>query len=203
MNKDRFEAFSDSVFAFAITLLVLGFVLPPLGKAPHEALLARTLLDLWPNLLAYALSFAVIGIMWQNHSALFRVIARLDRTTVFINLLLLAGIIFMPFATSTLGAYPTMHSSTLLYGIVASYCATFFNLLFAHLVRVGAFDERLDTAVLKQTQRAYFVGLAGYYGATLLALWLPILSFTAYIAITIYYLIPRGVDDDLDANVAP
>jgi uncharacterized membrane protein len=63
MNKGRFESFSDSVFAFAITLLVLGFTLPAFRSSPSEERLRHAILDLWPNLIAYALSFAVIGIM--------------------------------------------------------------------------------------------------------------------------------------------
>ena len=63
MNKTRFEALSDGVFAFAITLLVLGFAVPMHGelKWPTDVELTRELLKLWPNLIAYALSFAVIG----------------------------------------------------------------------------------------------------------------------------------------------
>ena len=73
MNKARFEAFSDGVFAFAVTLLVLGFALPELHD-PSDRELTAALLRLWPNLITYALSFGVIGIMWQNHHALFRLI---------------------------------------------------------------------------------------------------------------------------------
>ena len=105
MNKARFESFSDGVFAFAITLLVLGIVLPEFkNPPPSEAEFARAMLRLWPNLVAYAMSFAVIGLMWQNHHALFRLVHRVDRLTVFWNLILLGVTVFIPFATSTLGA---------------------------------------------------------------------------------------------------
>ncbi|MFY9861347.1 MAG: TMEM175 family protein, partial [Candidatus Cybelea sp.] len=119
MNKARFEAFSDGVFAFAITLLALGFVLPELQK-PTNRELTLSLLHLWPNLIAYALSFSVIGIMWQNHHALFRLVQHVNRKTVFWNLLLLAGTVLIPFATTTLGSYPTYSAATVLYGLVLS-----------------------------------------------------------------------------------
>jgi uncharacterized membrane protein len=102
MSKTRFEAFSDGVFAFAITLLVLGFALPAV-KAHDNHQLTLDLLALWPVAIAYGLSFMVIAIMWQNHQAMFRLVGRIDRTTVFWNLLLLAGTAFIPFATSALG----------------------------------------------------------------------------------------------------
>ena len=196
MNKARFEAFSDGVFAFAITLLVLGFVLPDLHGASNRVL-TLALLHLWPNLLAYALSFGVIGIMWQNHHALFRLVARVDRTVVFLNLLLLGGTAFIPFATGTLGSYPTSTPATFLYGLVLSYCSTIYNLMLAHLIRVRAFAPSVTPQTVAATVRAYRVGWIGYVAATLLALVLPVVSFAAYVAIAAYYLVPRGVDDDI------
>ena len=196
MDKSRFEAFSDGVFAFAITLLVLGVVLPQLHQ-PSEAQLSSALLGLWPNVVAYVLSFAVIGIMWQNHHALFRMIARVDRMTVFLNLLLLAATAFIPFATSTLGTYPTMRSSTFLYGIVLTLCATFYNLMLLHLARRRAFHASVGDETLRATIRAYRVGWVGYTLAMLVALFDPLASFVAYLLIAAYYVIPRGVDSDV------
>ena len=195
MDKSRFEAFSDGVFAFAITLLVLGIVLPPL-RHPTDAQLSSALFGLWPNVVAYMLSFAVIGIMWQNHHALFRMIARVDRMTVFLNLLLLAATVFIPFATSTLGTYPTMRASTFLYGLVLTMCATFYNTLLMHLVRGRAFHQSVSDATIGATVVAYRVGWVGYAAAMLLALVAPLVSFAAYLLIAGYYLIPRGVDSD-------
>ncbi|HTV91105.1 MAG TPA: TMEM175 family protein [Verrucomicrobiae bacterium] len=196
MNKGRFESFTDGVFAFAITLLILGIVLPAMSH-PSEREVSSAILSLWPNFLAFALSFAVIGIMWQNHHALFRFVARVDRKTVALNLLLLFGTVVIPFATSTTGAYPTMHASTLLYGLVLTWCSTSYNLLLSHLIASGAFDSTVTPERLAQTVVAYRVGWFTYVGATLLALVLPILSFAAYIAITFYYYMPRGVDADI------
>jgi uncharacterized membrane protein len=197
MNKTRFEAFSDGVYAFAITLLVLGFTLPEL-RDPSNQLLTAALLRLWPNLIAYGLSFGVIGIMWQNHHALFRLVGRVDRMTVFLNLLLLAGTAFIPFATGVLGSYPTMHPSTFLYGLALSWTATAYNLMLGHLVRSRAFVHGVTKATIDATVRAYRIGWLVYALATLLALWLPILSFAAYLGIALYYLVPRGVDADIE-----
>jgi uncharacterized membrane protein len=198
MNKQRFEAFSDGVFAFAVTLLVLGIVLPPL-RTPSDAELTASLLKLWPNVVAYALSFAVIGIMWQNHHALFRLVERLDRTTVFLNLLLLGATVFVPFATSALGTYPTLHASTFLYGLVLSTASSFFNLLLIHLIRANAFHKNVSQRAIHETVIAYRVGLVVYVSATLLALVIPLASFAAYLLIVAYYLLPRGVDADAQA----
>ena len=196
MNKARFEAFSDGVFAFAITLLILGISLPAIHlTSNHE--LSAALLRLWPNLIAYALSFAVIGIMWQNHNALFRRVERIDRATLFWNLLLLGGTVFIPFATSTLGSYPTMTAAALLYGLTLSWTATSYNLMLNHLVRTRAFHESVKDAAIAATVRAYRTGWVVYAVAALLAFVLPVLSVAAYIIIAIYYLVPRGLESDV------
>ncbi|HEV3086189.1 MAG TPA: TMEM175 family protein [Candidatus Elarobacter sp.] len=200
MNKARFESFSDGVFAFAITLLVLGFAVPMHGelKWTTDAELTRELLKLWPNLIAYALSFAVIGIMWQNHHALFRTVRHVDRVTVFLNLLLLGSTVFIPFVTSTLGFYPTTHAATFLYGVVLSICATWYNVMLWHLIRSRAFVEAVTPERIDGTVTAYRIGWLTYAAATLVALFVPLASFALYVLIAGYYLVPRGVDDDLD-----
>jgi uncharacterized membrane protein len=195
MNKGRFEAFSDAVFAFAITLLALGFVLPQL-RSPSNPVLAAALLHLWPNLIAYALSFSVIGIMWQNHHALFRLVQHVDRMTVFWNLLLLAATVLIPFATTTLGSYPTLPASTFFYGLVLTTCATFYNLMLLHLVRVKAFAPEVDQSAIDATVRGYRLGWLTYAVATLIALALPLLSFALYLTVVAYFLVPRGADSD-------
>ena len=201
MSKARFEAFSDGVFAFAITLLVLGFALPVV-HAGTNALLTAKLLELWPNAIAYALSFMVIGIMWQNHQALFRLVERIDRTTVFWNLLLLGGTAFIPFATSVLGEYPSMPAAAFLYGMALTETSICYNLMLAHLVAVKAFHEDVTPERIAATRTAYRTGFFAYFFAMLLALVLPLASFVAYIAVAVYYMIPRGVDDDIASSEA-
>jgi uncharacterized membrane protein len=203
MNKGRFEAFSDGVFAFAITLLILGIVLPEFkNPPPSEAQLAHALVRLWPNLLAYAMSFAVIGILWQNHHALFRLVHHVDRSTIYWNLVLLGVTAFIPFATSTLGAYPTMRPAAFLYGLTLTSSATAINLMLAHLVRSGAFAPHVSRATIRQTFVAYRVAWTTYGIATLMALVAPVLSFALYLLIVVYFLIPRGVDTDLEGTPA-
>jgi len=199
VNKTRFEGFSDGVFAFSATLLVLGFVLPQTHYLSDREL-APALLRLWPNLIAYALSFSVIGIMWQNHHALFRLVARIDRVTVFLNLLLLAATAFIPFATSMLGANPILKSSTFLYGLTLSTTATAYNLMLMRLVASRAFAPSVSEQTIRRTISAYRVGWITYALATIVALFLPVVAFAAYLAIAVYYSIPRGVDSDIEVQ---
>jgi uncharacterized membrane protein len=103
VDSGRLEAFSDGVFAVAITLLALNLDIG--GPGPHQPTLAAQLVDHWPAFAAYAVSFATIGIIWVNHHALFKNFARIDRTLLFVNLLLLFFAVSIPFATSTISAY--------------------------------------------------------------------------------------------------
>ena len=103
MDSGRLEAFSDGVFAVAITVLALDLSVG--GPGRHQPSLAGQLAAHWPAFAAYAVSFATIGIIWVNHHTLFKNFSEIDRTLLFLNLLLLFFVVTIPFATSTLAAY--------------------------------------------------------------------------------------------------
>src|SRR6476660_2333886 len=116
MDSRRAEAFSDGVFAVAITVLV--FDLLPIGT--HE-LTATVLLHAWPTYIAYVVSFLTIGIMWMNHHTILAHVTRVDRPLPVINLLRLMGIVAIPFPT-VLVADNLTHAggtaATVTYGLV-------------------------------------------------------------------------------------
>jgi uncharacterized membrane protein len=101
MDRGRLEAFSDGVFAVAITLLVIGLAVPE----PGHGALGRQLASHWPSFAAYVVSFFTIGIIWVNHHNLVRNFATVDRPMLFLNLLLLFFVVTIPFATATAAAY--------------------------------------------------------------------------------------------------
>lgn len=195
MSRSRFEAASDGVFAIAITLLVLGLVLP--ANLHGEKQVVSALLSLWPNVVAYALSFAVIGIMWNNHHMLFRSVERLDRNTWLINLVLLGITAFIPFATAVLGEYYNLRPAAVLYGLTLTAASVTYNVLLHYLIRRSAFRTWVSAETLRGTVISYRVGLTVYLLATAIALAVPTLSFALYWAITLYYWFPRGVDADV------
>jgi uncharacterized membrane protein len=102
VDSGRLEAFSDGVFAVAITILALNLGVRP---GPHQPSLAGQLVAQWPAFAAYAVSFASIGIIWVNHHALFKNFSEIDRALLFLNLLMLFFVVSIPFATSTLADY--------------------------------------------------------------------------------------------------
>jgi len=112
---DRIIFFSDGVFAIAITLLVIGLRVPALPQHVANSELSRRLLDEWPRVLSYAVSFAVIGLYWIGHHRSFRHIRRFDHRLILLNLAFLGLIAFLPFPTAVLGRYGGHRSAVVLY----------------------------------------------------------------------------------------
>jgi len=132
MERDRLEAFSDGVVAVAITLLALDLVV----AGPGHGSLLKQLGDHWPSFIAYLISFFTIGIIWVNHHDLVKNIARVDRTLLFLNLVLLLFVVAIPFATSTMAKYLTSdnqdaHVAMAIYGVAFEGMALSFAAIFA------------------------------------------------------------------------
>src|SRR5580704_16726441 len=134
MNKARAESFSDGVFAFAITLLVLGIQIPDL-KTGRDQELREALIRSLPQLVPYVTSFATIGIIWLNHHAMFHGVERVEHTTLTLNLLLLLVVAFIPYPTAVLSRYGALPASAFLYGAVLSLLGITYSLLWWHIVR--------------------------------------------------------------------
>jgi uncharacterized membrane protein len=133
---NRLEAFSDGVFAIAITLLVLELHIPETGGRS----LARALADEWPQFAAYLTSFLIIGIMWVNHHSMFRQITRADRLLLFLNLLLLLWTALLPFPTELIARYlrdggADAHVAAAVYSLNLTLAAIAFSLVWMHAVR--------------------------------------------------------------------
>jgi uncharacterized membrane protein len=160
----RLEAFSDGVFAVAITLLVLNI------KIPEQLLVSNrdvwsTLFGSgqWPMLAAYVSSFATIGIMWINHHRLFNQIKRSDTGLMLLNLLLLLVIVFIPVPTAllaqSLGGNQTLSAAAVIYSGTNTLLAICFNLLW----RYASHNNRLlsrntDPRSVSAISRQYMFG---------------------------------------------
>ena len=190
MGTTRLETFSDGVFAIAATLLVLDVRAsgPRLG---HE------LLHIWPSYVAYAISFVTIGIMWVNHHVVFEQIGRVDRTFLFVNVLFLALIAFVPFPTRLVAENLRGHdirAAALAYGITFTATAVLYNAVWLY----AALGRRLlhpDTnqRVVSGITRSYLPGPWIYLGATLVALASPIASIVLFGAIALVYVLESSV----------
>lgn len=187
----RLEAFSDGVFAIAVTLLILEIHVP---AREHAETLGHELLRIWPSYLGYLTSFLTIGVMWINHHYVFELIARVDRTMLLLNTLLLMLIAFVPFPTAVLAQFIETggaRSAAVLYGATLTLTAmTYFAWWrYASAGRRLIGDEVPDE-VVDDITRAYLPGTLLYAGAALLAFLQPWVSAAAYLAIAVFYALP-------------
>lgn len=115
LNVDRIGTFSDSVFAVAITLLVLNIHVPSISLHLTSQTLASRLGDLWPNYEAFVLSFVIIGIYWILHHLMFRYIERYNGPFLWLNLFFMMCIVIMPFTASLISEYGQTSIATIVY----------------------------------------------------------------------------------------
>ena len=116
LGLERLIFFSDAVFAIAITLLALEIRLPTTDGPVSNSQLFRNLLAIWPKYLGYVVSFLVIGTLWIGHHRKFLLIKHHDRRLLFLNLILLMSIAFIPFSTSVISEYGNL-TATIFYAL--------------------------------------------------------------------------------------
>jgi uncharacterized membrane protein len=184
----RFETFSDGVFAIAATLLVLEFSVTSGQDLSHQ------LLHLWPSYLAYVTSFVTIGIIWMNHHHTVSLIARTDRTMLFINNLLLLTVAFLPFPTGLVGTYlrrpgPGEEAAALAYAGTLVVMAALHQLWWQYARRNRRLIaiETPDSA-LRAVDRAYLPGLPMYGTVFAVAFFSPLAAVLLTLAIAAFYL---------------
>ena len=144
----RIEAFSDGVFAVAITLLIFQMRVPP-----HEPPggLRVALINLWPSYLAFLASFMTIGVMWLNHHRLFSLIEKRDDGLILLNLLVLLVLTWFPFPTALAaehlrGPHDDQRTAALVYSITLLVISFVFNALWRYALRIGAVGHHVDVS---------------------------------------------------------
>jgi TMEM175 potassium channel family protein len=189
MNKARVESFSDGVFAFAITLLVLSITVPDL-KVADDQLLASALLRAIPQLVPYVTSFATIGIIWLNHHSMFHEVEKVKHTTLTLNLLLLLVVAFIPYPTSVVGRYGALRSAVVLYGATFTAAGLAFTALWFDIRRNRLSREREDHARIRLTTIRNLIGPVIYPAATALAFRAPKTSLGIFFGLAAFYFLP-------------
>jgi uncharacterized membrane protein len=188
----RTEAFSDGVLAIAITLLVLDLRVP-MSEALHGSL-AETLAGEWPAYAAYVTSFLIIGIIWVNHHGVFELVSRVDRVTLFLNLLLLMAVVAIPFTTALLSEYlreggRDARTAALVYSFVMLAMSLAFASLYTHVARRPALlaDGVDPAAVRRSIVRFSAIGILLYLATMVVALVSAPLCLVAHFVIALYY----------------
>jgi uncharacterized membrane protein len=146
VGLERLVFFSDAVFAIAITLLALEIHLPVEATGLSDLQLMKSLVEIWPKYLSFMISFLVIGNFWISHHRRFRAITRYDTRLLFLNLLMLMCIAFIPFPTSILSENSN-RTATIFYALTIAVTGFLSTILWRHASRenrltIKSFDRK-------------------------------------------------------------
>lgn len=192
-DTGRIEAFSDGVFAIAITLLVIEIGVPHVGG--EESLFAA-LAKQWPSYLGYAISFITIGIVWANHHNRFRYIVRSNHVLLFLNTLFLMCVAFIPFPTALLAEYmkdPEYQTTVVaVYSGVLLVTSIFFVTLWLYASSgYRLLDRSLSPGALRVMTRRYVVGTLLYAVTFVISFVSVTLALTLIIGLALTFMLPE------------
>jgi uncharacterized membrane protein len=195
-DTGRLEAFSDGVFAIAVTLLVLELRVPTPDALKEGETLRGALFHEWPSYLAFVISFVTILIMWVNHHNLFKLVHRTDHVFLLLNGFLLLVVTFIPFPTHVVAEYirqPDARTAGVLYCGTFLLMAIFFNALWRYAARDGRLLTRgIDMNRVRLLNRQFFYGPITYaicFALSFISLTAGLLST---MALAVYWGLPES-----------
>jgi uncharacterized membrane protein len=188
VETTRLELFADAVFAIAATLLIIE-----VSVDAHGAELGAALVDAWPQYVAYAVSFLLIGTWWVTHHTAMNVIGYADPPFLFLNIALLACIAFLPFPTRLVGEHlrdDGVGAAAIAYGLTVTAGAICFNALWFYAV-VGRrlVVEAVEQRTVDAMSRFAIPGVPVSAAATLVALWSPYTALALFAGLAVFYAI--------------
>jgi len=190
-DTDRLEAFSDGVMAVIIT--IMAFEVRPPGGPSLEALHH----DL-PHLLVYVLSFAIVGIYWNNHHHLLRVTERISGSVMWANLHLLFWLSLLPIVTGWIGTFPVHSLPAASYGVVGLGSAVAYWVLVRRIIHANGSDSAVARGVGSDLKGN--LSLVLYLAGIGVAVASPVASYALYAAVALMWFVP---DRRLVATASP
>ena len=181
MKTTRLEAFSDGVIAIIITIMVLELKVP-------QGVDWNSLRPLIPNFLSYGMSFAYLGIYWNNHHHMMHLCDKITGAILWANLHLLFWLSLIPFVTGWMGENPIAPNPAFLYGFVLLMAAMAYLILQTTIIHQQGKDSRLRKAIGSDMKGKLSVSL--YLSALLLTFWSTWLSLGIYALVALIWLVP-------------
>ncbi len=194
MTTQRLEAFSDGVFAVAITLLALDVRLPVLPASATDEELYRAVLALAPKLVTYFLTFVLVGMFWIAHHRVFAAIRRVDRAMLWLNLILLLWICLVPLSAAALSAHPYTRTGVTVYGLNVICIGISLFSVWHHACRKKLLHPQTDPGFIRLSYYRTMVGTPVYAVAVAVSFWSPKVSCVIFFFALIMYLVPGQVD---------
>lgn len=185
---DRIVFFSDAVIAIAITLLVIEIGVPKIEAAFVDIRLAHHVLEMWPEYLGYAVSFWVIANYWVAHHTAFRLIIDYDRRLIYINILFLMFIAFMPHTTALLFKYPGQPVSVIMYaGLIAAIGLTMLWMWSYATRNHRLVDKTVAQSTINSLAKSLLITPAVFLISIVIALFNPHLAMYSWIILLPLY----------------
>ncbi len=182
MSPERLEAFSDGVFAVIITITVLDIKVPP-SDSGLDAIVKQA-----PLFASYALSFANVGIYWNNHHHMFQAVKRVNGATLWLNLQLLFWLSFMPFSTNWVGDHDMATWPTVVYGVVLLAASVSFGQLSYHVMKTGGAPSSV-AGMIGQNPKMLVSVLLYVVGIGIAFVSRPLADF-CYLAVAVMWFLP-------------
>jgi uncharacterized membrane protein len=206
MDKTRTEAFSDGVFAIAITLLVLEVRVPTPEQVDRYGGLLQALLHGWASYLSYLATFLTVGVIWLNHHAGFLRIARIDRTVQWWNLMLLLAVSFTPFPNALLTEYlpaglfsEPARTAAAVYALVFALSTVPWVFLWGHLAaRPELLAPGVDAHYARRRRTRSIFGVGVYAVCVAVAVVAPVLALVLFCGAAAFYAFTTGGPPDAD-----
>ena len=191
MEIDRLKSFSDNIFGFAMTLLIAQILVPQVSPDSVTTQLPGLLLHQWRYFAIYAISFLNIGGYWVLHHTLFAHLQGTDKTLIWLNLLLLLTVTFLPYPTALMGKYGRDTVTASVYGISITLTYGMLNIVCAYACSEARFlKPDIDPELRRVFQLRLLVPLLIAVIGTLLSFFYFRLSFLVYFLVSIVNSIP-------------
>ena len=196
MKTARLEAFSDGVFAVAITLLILEINVPAGEDLWHQ------LREEWPSFASFFVSFWVIGVIWVNHHGLLDHLKRTDRPVLYINLLVLMTVVFIPFSTALMAEHLKTGAdervAAIVYALAFLAMSLSFNVFWTYVVKHRReLGVKIPDEEVRRMSLGFMAGTPIYAVAVLLAFISPAVVLVMIGAVAAYYMVAGMRSPDL------
>lgn len=189
MNKTRMEAFSDGIFAIAITILILEIKIP--NVEPDK--LFDAFVSQGHKLFAYVLSFIIIGMYWIAHHYMIHLIKNIDRNSLWLNTLNLMFICFLPYPTGLLGEYPDSQFAVFLYASSLSCVNITGTLFWFYSASLNENKASISKGYRNYVAILHLSPMVLYVFAMLLSLIKIELSYFVFILVPLFFIIPNRI----------
>lgn len=194
LTSNRLEALTDGVFAIAMTLLVLELRISEAAGHLSSSELMTAIIGLFPNFLAYVISFAILGIFWVGHHNFFHLVKRVDRPFLWVNIFGLLFVSLIPFSAALLGRYGSEPVSIIVYALNLTLAGLVFGFGWRYATKHGLLDAQLDPKFVRFAQKHIMVAPVMYLFAIIASFFNPTLSMVILVVVPVYYILPNHLD---------